>query len=92
MTHHPVNWDLSQILTFKGQNTLLKAAEDLADDIVLRRIAGIDLIAFETKYHKGCYNNYTSTRNRKLKCSYPIDSENESIYEECFSELINEVE
>ena len=52
--------DLVQVITFPVKNTLKNAAEIRNDQQMKTRISYLDLIAYEAKFHKNCYQNYTS--------------------------------
>ena len=66
----------------------MKAAENLEDEVIKRKIAFLDLIAQEAKYHKNCHRTYLSKASR---CKTSKTKE-ETVYEKAFSSLVSSIE
>jgi hypothetical protein len=74
----PVKWDLcilcqkrrkdcsvlSQVLTYNAHQNITKFADN--DEELRCKIAGLDLIAYEAKYHKPCYSTYLYQYNKSM--------------------------
>ena len=59
--------DLCQIRTFQASDRLRLAATERKDDVVLLRIGNYDLIAVEGKYHRSCYQTFTSPDRKQRR-------------------------
>lgn len=59
---------------------LREAATELSDERILREIQGKDLVALEVKYHKRCYEKYTSAQRHGKKATHEKDEEDSSKY------------
>ena len=58
--HHLVKCE-----TMTAANSIQAAAESKRDEVMLRKIRGLDLIAREAHYHNHCRRNYTRMTSRK---------------------------
>ena len=77
-------WETRQILTTQVYKTLMNTAHIKKDDDMIRRILGEDLIALETKYHKGCYKQYTAVASTSQK----EGKSRAATYEEAFMKVV----
>ena len=84
---------LVQVITFPVKNTLKNAAEIRNDEQMKTRISYLDLIAYEAKFHKNCYQNYTSKSNLKYASSKGrAETEREEELGSTFKILLSEIE
>ena len=75
------------------KNTLKNAAEIRNDEQMKTRISYLDLIAYEAKFHKNCYQNYTSKSNLKYASSKGrAETEREKELGSTFKILLSEIE
>ena len=75
------------------KNTLKNAAEIRNDEQMKTRISYLALIAYEAKFHKNCYQNYTSKSNLKYASSKGrAETEREKELGSTFKILLSEIE
>ena len=82
--------ELHQIRTFQAGETLKAAASIREDRMVQLRIGDMDLIAAEAKYHRTCWQTYTSSDHLKRLYKEKANDE-ESCYSKAFSLLLFEI-
>jgi hypothetical protein len=78
-------------VTTKAQDTLVKAATQRNDDIMMTRIIGEDLIAVEAKYHRTCHREYTRILSKPTNAS-DEEAGNVKAYDEAFKQLLTEID
>ena len=84
---------LVQVITFPVKNTLKNAAEIRNDEQMKTRISYLDLIAYEAKFQKNCYQNYTSKSYLKYASSKGrAETEREKELGSTFKILLSEIE
>ena len=97
---HKKDRNLQNIMTKDCVNNLKAAAELRRDDVMLLRIAGLDVIASEAQYHNSCLATYVSKTNlgkfskpKEKKIASTSSERNEKeVYNDAFKKLTNSIE
>ena len=80
---------LSTVMTTDAGETIRNCAKRKGDEVFLKKICGVDLIAQEAKYHKGCHSAYL--KMKKDPSEFEDERENNDLYQAAFSDLIKEI-
>ena len=84
---------LCQIMTYQAGEKLCNAADKRNDEDVKCRLGDYDLIAYEGKYHKTCYQTFTSPDHlSRIKNMSRSDDDIGNQYSKAFSMLLVELD
>ena len=80
---------LTTVMTTDTGETIRNCANRKGDEVFLKKICSVNLIAQEAKYHKGCHSAYL--KMKKGRSELEDEREDNDLYQAAFYELIKEI-